>query len=147
MGRIVVGVDGSEAASDALRWAVEEARLREDEVKVVFAYVAAMAGREEMGFPEHPSSEKELEDAAYEALDRILVDVAGASDVPVTGRIERGPAARVLIDAARGADLLVVGSRGVGGFRGLLLGSVSQQVVTHAPCPVVVVRHSEPPER
>jgi nucleotide-binding universal stress UspA family protein len=75
-----------------------------------------------------------------ETLDAIIADVASDSEVHVDATVAEGPAASVLVDAAEGADLLVVGSRGHGGFVGLLLGSVSQQCVTHAPCPVLVVR-------
>jgi nucleotide-binding universal stress UspA family protein len=71
------------------------------------------------------------------------VSEAGADDVTVEQRLVDAPAAAALIEAAKDAELLVVGSRGHGGFTGLLLGSVSQQVANHAPCPVVIIRASE----
>jgi nucleotide-binding universal stress UspA family protein len=79
--------------------------------------------------------------AAQEVLDHDVAEVTGAGDeVPeIESRLVQGGASGVIIDAASGADLVVVGSRGRGGFAGLLLGSVSQQVVHHAPCPVVVI--------
>jgi nucleotide-binding universal stress UspA family protein len=68
--------------------------------------------------------------------------VSDADDVKIERRVVEGPAASVLVDESRAADLLVVGSRGHGGFTGLLLGSVSQQCAQHAECPVVIVRSS-----
>jgi nucleotide-binding universal stress UspA family protein len=86
----------------------------------------AALGRDASGF-----IEREVEQARQ-----------GAGDVAIEGRAMEGPAATVLIESARGADLLVLGTRGHGGFSGLLLGSVSQQVSHHAPCPLVLVPHS-----
>jgi nucleotide-binding universal stress UspA family protein len=138
-GTIVVGVDGSTGSRRALGWASEEARLRDARLRVVFAWT--YLDQPEGGF-----------DAAYgEAdvrtrLDQILNE---AGNDRIVEELERVVVcdlpARALLDAARGADLLVVGSRGVGGFRGLLLGSVGQQVVQHAQCPVVVVPGDERP--
>ena len=68
-----------------------------------------------------------------------LEAVGGAGDVPVTTHVGAGGPASVLVETAHDADLLVIGSRGLGGFRGMLLGSVTQQVIAHAPCPVVVI--------
>jgi nucleotide-binding universal stress UspA family protein len=85
---------------------------------------------------------EDLSGEAERALQQALVDegVTATDTVPVTATVAEGPSARVLLDAASDADLLVVGSRGHGGFSGLLIGSVSQQCVSHASCPVVVVR-------
>lgn len=141
MDTIVVGVDGSKAARRALDWALDEARLRGATLRVVHAvepvdvpaYVAGRAGG-------HVGPTREEQEADGERLlDELL---QGAPEEP---RIERAVifgdgVARTLLDAARTADLLVVGSRGLGGFERLLLGSVSQQCVTHAQCPVTVVR-------
>jgi nucleotide-binding universal stress UspA family protein len=137
--RIVVGVDGSPGATVALRWARAEAGLRGATLDVVHAwhepYVGGIPGMGPYGI-----SFDELERAARAELDRAI----GHAGPPPPGvRVEPilapGPAAAVLLEAAKGADLLVVGSRGRGGFTGLLLGSVGQQCVHHAPCPVVVV--------
>lgn len=133
MERIVVGVDGSANGSRALRWALSEARLRGSVVAALYAwnfpFVAAP-----YSIPADPGFE---EDARL-ALDRVIAaeDTDGVVVEPI---LACGSAASSLIEAAKDADLLVVGSRGRGGFAGLLLGSVSQQVVHHATCPVVVV--------
>ena len=137
-GRVVVGVDGSDHAARALRWAIDEALRRGAPLEVVHAWHYPYIGVE-VGFTATPS----VLEAAEKVARQILDDAAAvASDAGVDG-VERslvsGPAAGALLDAAKGADVLVVGSRGRGGFAGLLLGSVSQQVAHHAPCPVVIV--------
>jgi nucleotide-binding universal stress UspA family protein len=140
--RIVVGVDGSEHARRALEWAVEEAGRRDATIDAVHAYrsLPYFPGME-FGYVAPPPKEK-LE---AEALQRLLEVIEGLhTDVPVDPIVIDDSAARALIDTARGAELLVVGSRGFGGFKGLLLGSTSLQVVTHAPCPVVVVPAPSP---
>jgi len=141
-GRIVVGVDGSVAAQRALRWALEEAKLRHVEVDVVNAYRYEMYWSEAFGMtalaPEADLA-NDSEALVREAVER-AADVA-KDHVVVRARSVEGPAANVLLDASASADLLVVGSRGRGGFAGLLLGSVSQQCANHARCPVVIVPH------
>ena len=141
--RIVVGVDGSEVARGALRWALAEARLRGAVVQIVHAwhnpYVAMT------GFPVSENAIESVEEGARRVLDDVAASAASeAQGVTIEPSLVSGPPATSLLDAAQGADLLVVGSRGHGGFTGLLLGSVSQQVVHHAPCPVVIVPPSEP---
>ena len=142
MQRIVVGVDGSEGSLRALGWAVDEARLRGAELDVVLAWHLPYAGvyRQLAGYLDLGLFEKE----AQAILDRAAAEakVQLASVEPIF--VHDGAPARALREAAKGADLLVVGSRGRGGFAGLLLGSVSQQVAAHAPCPVVVVRDQAP---
>ncbi len=136
-GRIVVGVDGSETSQRALAFAVEEAKRRGAELEAVIAYrwVAYYPGLEFAMVP--PQSRAKVE---VEALAVLLEAVAHlpADQQPETVAVE-GSASSALLERAEGADLLVVGSRGHGGFTGLLLGSTSHQVVSHAPCPVVVV--------
>lgn len=136
---IVVGVDGSPTARQALRWAVAEATLRGAPLRVVHAWELAY-GEGEIAILASQPARAPLERAAHAVLDGALreVDVTGIDVERVVGE---GPPARALLDAARGAELLVVGSRGHGGFAGLLLGSVSQQCAQHALCPVVIVRH------
>lgn len=137
-GRIVVGVDGSERADAAVNWAVAEARLRGSSLEVVHAWTLPHVG-DAPGF-RVLDLVAYAEKAAGELLDRAVAHAVGQDpDVNVTGTTEQGPAGKVLVDAAEGADMLVVGSRGRGGFAGLLLGSVSQACVHHAPCPVVVI--------
>jgi nucleotide-binding universal stress UspA family protein len=149
MQKIVVGVDGSETADKALRWAADEARLRGASLRVMHAWtvplVLARPSEDAFGIPEPVESLLEVRAAlqreATTVLERALEDVA-SEGVEVEAQAIEGKAARILIEAAADAELLVVGSRGLGGFAGLLLGSVSQQCAHHAPCPVVIVPSS-----
>ncbi|HET8758624.1 MAG TPA: universal stress protein [Solirubrobacteraceae bacterium] len=142
MSTIVVGVDGSAGARAALDFALDEARLRATDVRVVAAWqlpAVAYAGGYGLGDVQLLS---ELEQDAGDHAARALED-ADAGGVEVSTVVREGTPAQVLLEEADGADLLVVGTRGLGGFRGLLLGSVSQQCAHHAPCPLVIV----PPPR
>ena len=139
---IVVGVDGSVESRAALHFAVEEAGLRSADVRVVHAwwFVPELEPRTtpleaDWQTLRDKEAARFIEEFVANALGRVPVGVH-VSVVPVQGVT----AAAALLEAAEGADLLVVGSRGLGGFAGLLLGSVSQQCVHHAPCPVVIVR-------
>lgn len=136
MSRIVVGLDSSEGSERALRWALDEAELRGAELELVHSFPPP----EMVALPAVVTlpSDDELRKGAEEIIDQALANVGGPRDVPVVRTVRSGGAASVLCEAAEGADLLVVGARGLGGFRGLLLGSVTHQVVAHAPCPVVV---------
>jgi nucleotide-binding universal stress UspA family protein len=142
MARIVVGIDGSDQSKEALRWALDEARLRDASVDVVYAwtmpvYVGYGAAAGAVIDP------AEIRQAAREKIDTVVEEVVGGKrDVQIERKAVEGLAAAALVEEAEGADLLVVGSRGHGGFAGLLLGSVSQQCSHHAPCPVVIVRAS-----
>ncbi|MDQ1492665.1 MAG: hypothetical protein QOJ23_5179 [Actinomycetota bacterium] len=136
MERIVVGVDGSEAGRDALQWAVDEARRRNATVEAVYAwhqpFVTGYAYMCEIELGSFETDAQQVLDAAVDS-----VDVSG---VPAVERkLIPGGAASVLVEEAKGAAMLVVGSRGRGGFAGLMLGSVSQQAAHHSPCPVVIV--------
>lgn len=136
--RIVVGIDGSPGAAKALTWAVEEAERTGATLEVVsvwhtpyvdaYAYTTAAIDPTEL----EASAQEVVDDAVEQYRDRVKIQT----------RVVCGAAASVLLDAAKNADLLVVGSRGRGGFAGLLLGSVSQQVSHHASCPVVIVPDS-----
>jgi len=141
MSVIVVGVDGSEPSKAALRWALEEARLRGATLRAVHAWAVPAVYVHGSAFPPELVDRDLIRERAEESLDAVVTEVAGASPAvaiePATGE---GPPGRVLVEAARDADLLVVGSRGHGGFAGLLLGSVSQQCAQHAECAVVIVR-------
>lgn len=138
MGTIVVGVDGSEGSRAALRWAVEEARLRGAALLAVTVWqYPAMTTMPAFGVL--PPSDQ-LNEEARTHLTQVLREEGALSDgLKVLEGVSQGPAAPALLEAATDADLLVVGSRGHGGFTGMLLGSVSQHCVTHSPCPVVVV--------
>jgi nucleotide-binding universal stress UspA family protein len=140
---IVVGVDHSAAAKEALRFALEEAQLRHATLRAIHAWqfgyigVAGISG----GLPGVGGELREFRDAAAAALNTTLREaIPDTGEVEVERRIVEGPPAAVLVEESRGADLLVVGSRGHGGFAQLLLGSVSQQCAHHAECPVVIVR-------
>jgi nucleotide-binding universal stress UspA family protein len=130
-------VDGSEQSKAALRWALEEARLRGASVRVIHAWTIRYAAG--IGVAYVAGTVDQLRDES-ERLLASVIDEVGTEGVDVERAAVEGGAARVLVEAAEGADLLVVGSRGHGGFAGLLLGSVSQQCAHHAPCPVVIVR-------
>jgi nucleotide-binding universal stress UspA family protein len=138
---IVVGVDGSESARAALRFALEEARLRGATVRAVAAWHVPVAAYGDAFVPPNPELLSELEPRARRELERALAHAGPQADVEIEQVVREGAPARVLLEEAERADLLVVGSRGLGGFRGLLLGSVSQQCSHHAPCPVVIVPH------
>jgi nucleotide-binding universal stress UspA family protein len=141
MGVIVVGVDQSEGAKAALRFALEEARLRQAKLRVVHAWQFGYIGAPgfEGSLPAVGGDLAEFHEAAEAALDETLRGVV-ADGVAIERRVDQGAAAPVLIEESRDADVLVVGSRGHGGFAQLLLGSVSQQCAQHAFCPVVIVR-------
>lgn len=132
---IVVGFDGSEPSLAALQWAVDEARLRHGKVRVITAW----------HYPPVPSS---VEDSgindSFHTAERFQAEglkTVAADGVDITGTLVRDYPATALLDASKDADILIVGSRGHGGFAGLLLGSVSTQVAHHASCPVLIVRH------
>lgn len=136
--RIVVGIDGSDTSGHALTWAVEEACLRQASLEVVHAWhVPYVGGYLYTAGALDPTA---FEDAARSTLEAAIdgIDTTGLAH-PAKRILTNGGAASALLDAAKGADLVVVGSRGLGGFGGLLLGSVSHQVAHHATCPVVVV--------
>jgi nucleotide-binding universal stress UspA family protein len=146
--RIVAGVDGSPSSLSALRWAVRQARLTGATVDAVITWHYPVSeggyGSSVIGtgkaFDFREAAEKVLADAISTVGDPGS-DPGGG--IPVRARVIEGNAAQVLIDASAGADLLVVGSRGHGGFTEALLGSVGQHCVQHAHCPVVVVRGQE----
>ncbi len=139
-GRIVVGIDGSTGASHALRWAIGEAEFRSAVVEAVSCWqVPAWFALEGGGNDERERLTTAFAKDAAGMLAAAVEAELGLRSVHVEQRTVEGRAAEELLAAASGADLLVVGSRGLGGFKGLLLGSVSSQCLHHAPCPVVVV--------
>ena len=139
MAAIVVGVDRSEASASALRWAVEQASRADASLIVMHAHQPTFAH----GRPSEPAGdavEPQADAAALTCLSE-FIEAAGVDldGVEITRRLHVGRAADGLLDAARTAGLLVVGSRGAGGFEGLLLGSTAEHCARHAVCPVVVV--------
>ncbi|MEV8093314.1 universal stress protein [Kitasatospora sp. NPDC085879] len=138
--RIVAGVDGSPSSIDALRWAVGQAH----EVGAVVEAVIAWEYPVTPGWTGPTTEDGFGAGIARKILDEAIAEVSDPQrPVWIGARVVEGGAVPALLDAARGAELLVVGSRGHGGFTGALLGSVGQHCVQHAPCPVVVVRHRE----
>lgn len=134
--KIVVGTDGSENSVAALRWAISEAKVHGASVEVVYTWEFPPV-IDPLGVSMLPNAQ-DMDSSATRLLEEVMgkVDASGAN---VTTKVLRGAPASTLIGAAKEADLLVIGRRGHGGFMGLLLGSVAQQVVHHAPCPVVLV--------
>lgn len=138
---IVVGVDGSPGSEHAVRWAAEEARLRKARLRAVLAWESPVQviGGSGWIMPDAAMIEEysaEMQQRLDEALAPLADELTGIDVERVT---VHGPPAAVLIESAQEAIQLVVGTRGHGGFVGLLLGSVSQQCSSHAPCPVVIV--------
>ncbi|MEX2255644.1 MAG: universal stress protein [Acidimicrobiia bacterium] len=140
--RIVVGVDGSTSSQAALRWAADEARRRGVGLHVVTCWDFPVLP---VGPYQPPISAEELHREAREVAEKEIANVLGASgrDLDVSIAITEGPPSLTLLVFARTAAMVVVGSRGRGGFAGLLLGSVSQHLAEHARCPVVIVHGDE----
>ena len=140
---IVVGVDGSPSSIRALEWAIDQAVLTQASVEAVTAWHFPNS----YGVPLADGTN--YADLAREALTKAIVTARNArpdgpaADVKIRTWIAEGHAAQILLDRSAEASLLVVGSRGHGGFAEALLGSVSQHVVHHAPCPVVIIRDRE----
>ena len=138
---VVVGIDGSPGSLVALQWAAEAARLRAVPLNVLFAWGdlgprvvrTTRRGKE--------PTEADEQEAALALIDQSVREALGPEPgVEIIRLAERGEATPALLEASKTADLLVVGSRGRGGFAGLLLGSVSQHCIHHAHCPVAVIR-------
>ena len=131
----MVGVDPSDVARAALRWALDNS-TGDDVIVATHAWQIYPVGSLEAP----PYNPADFEVDARRSLKQIITEVVEASDpATVEMQVVHGEPARVLVECSEGADMVVVGSRGHGGFRGLLLGSVSTQVVHHARCPVVVI--------
>jgi nucleotide-binding universal stress UspA family protein len=134
--RVVVGIDASETAQRALGWAVTEARLRHATLDVVHAWQFPLLGQ---SAAVAPTTMSDIEAEAEHILATALKTHDTEGLPPVRRLLFNGSPAAAILETAQGADLVVVGSRGQGGFRSLLLGSTSRQVAHHAPCPVVIV--------
>ncbi len=136
--RIVVGFDGSDAAAEAVAWAAAEARTRGCGLALVHALVPPVTtGGLGVGLPPSLDVIESLEQQASHELDRTA---AALAPLDASAHVVIGSPSSVLLEASETADLVVLGSRGRGGFVGLLLGSVGAQVAAHSACPVVVVR-------
>lgn len=138
-GGILVGDDGSPASLEGVRWAASLARRLGETLHVVRAWAISSAPRPASATGGYVPPLTDFETAV---LDRLRADVRGAGVTEGEGvqlHVVHGAAGRRLLEAAAGADMLVVGTRGAGGFLGLRMGSTADQVMRHAPCPVVVV--------
>ena len=137
---IIVGIDGSDHSQHALDWAVHEAWVRQLPLTVLSVYqttVGSWGGP--ATYPQDIALSADARKDADDAAGKALANAAGGRPESVTVRAVCGIPAEELVAASRDADMVVVGSRGTGGFARLLLGSVSSQVVHHAHCPVVVI--------
>lgn len=141
MGDVVVGIDGSAAAHAALRFALDEARMRG--CRLVAMHAFDLPAFVDAPHALVPTLLDDLRTASADLLDEAFETVGGVGDVEVERRTAQGLPARALVEASKGAELLVIGSRGRGGFAGLLLGSVSQQCAHHAHCPIAIVHAPE----
>ncbi len=137
--RIVVGVDGSVSSKAALAWAIRQAKLTGAVVEAVIAWNYPGTS----GYPAPAADNTNYEELAARVVTDAIAEVAGsAGPVEIRPEVVQGNPAAALLAASAGAGLLVVGSRGHGGFIEALLGSVSQHCVQHAACPVVIIRDS-----
>ena len=138
---ITVGVDGSVHAQRALEWAAKEAGMRH--VPLTVLAVHQVASNQWTGnpitYPEDAPEVEKVRQAAEELTQKVIGHIQ-PGPTSVTVRAVNDVASRALIEASADCDLIVVGSRGVGGFSRLMLGSVSSQLASHGHCPVVVIR-------
>jgi len=133
---IVVGLDGSPGSDQALAAAVDMARLRGSSLKIIHAYHTMPNAF----LKESHDDMQRFRQEAEESVEKYLATAPSMAGLNVEVHTVPGGAAEVLIEASKDAQLLVVGTRGLGGFEGLLMGSVSSKCVHHAHCPVLVVR-------
>lgn len=138
--RIVAGVDGSPASIAALRWAVRQAEVTGGTVDAVMAWEFPVIGASYGWAPVVPFNDTDYSELAAKTLSAAVAEVGPPPGVAVNQIVSEGNAAQVLLDAAKDADMIVVGNRGHGTFAEALLGSVSVRCLHHATCPVVVVR-------
>ncbi len=139
-GGVVVGDDGSRAAGSAIVFARDEALRRSVPLHVVRAWTFTSGVRpDDVPLGITPSM-LEIEAATLEAEQQRVAGIVGDAEIDVQVHVSCGPSAQALIQAAETADVLVVGTRGRGGFKNLVLGSVAEQCIRHAACPVIVTR-------
>jgi nucleotide-binding universal stress UspA family protein len=140
---IVVGVDGSECSRAALRFALEEARIRQAKLRIIVAWHVPLVAYGAGWAPPPPGLAEDSNTAANDILEEALqIAKKENASVEIESVVREGQSAQILVEEAKTAELLVIGSRGRGGFRDLLLGSVSQQCAHHAHCPVTII-HSD----
>jgi nucleotide-binding universal stress UspA family protein len=145
MSGIIVGIDGSTHSERALEWAVQEAAIRQVPLRVITVFHRAVShwGAGAITDPQEHAHAMQAREAAQDATDKALAHAGDAHPKSVTVDALGGIPAEELVNASRDADMIVVGSRGTGGFARLLLGSVGSQVVHHAHCPIVIIPADE----
>jgi nucleotide-binding universal stress UspA family protein len=137
---IIVGIDGSVHSRRALEWAISEAAIRRAPLTVLTVQQAVAGYWGPVVYPQEPDLAEQAAKVAQEETDSVLETLdAGSRPPSVSVRAVVGLPADELLAAAQDADMIVVGSRGAGGFKKLLMGSVSSQITHHARCPVVVI--------
>lgn len=138
---IVVGIDGSHHSTRALEWALKEGALEQAPVTVLTVHPVPASPWTGNPFlvERDPEDQEKLLNAAEELTKKVTSELGESRPPSVKVRAISGFPAKELIEMSRDADLVVVGSRGAGGFAKLMLGSISSQIVEHAHCPVVVV--------
>ena len=145
MSGIIVGVDGSGHSQRALRWAMNEAAIRHVPLTVLTVHEAIRGYYSGVAvYPDDPARTEQARQAAQAETDKVLADLDGPRPDSVTVKAVHGFPVDELIKAGHDADLIVVGSRGAGGFTRLMLGSTAGQVVEHAHCPVLFVPAEKP---
>ncbi len=147
MSGIIVGVDGSGHSQRALEWAIKEAGIRHEPLTVLTVHetIRGWFGGPAI-FPEDTEQTEKAREMAQKETDEVLARVAGSKPESVTVVAVHGFPVEELLKACKDADLLVLGSRGAGGFARLMMGSVSTQVAQHAVCPVLLVPPENRPE-
>jgi nucleotide-binding universal stress UspA family protein len=140
---IIVGVDGSAHSRRALEWAVNEAAIRHAPLTVITVAQPALGHWGVAYYREYQRLVDQARLVAEEAVNKTRAQLSDKKPASITIQAVSGIAAEEMIKAARNADMIVVGSRGAGGFARLLLGSVSTQIMHHANCPVVIIQSEE----
>jgi len=145
MSGIIVGIDGSANSETALEWAVQEAAIRQVPLRVITIFRQAVShwGAGPVTYPQDNAVAMRAREAAQDATDKALAHAGDARPNSVTVEAVSGIPAEELVNASKDADMIVMGSRGAGGFARLLLGSVGSQVVHHAHCPIVIIPAGE----
>ncbi len=144
MSGIIVGVDGSDHSRRALEWAMREAALRQMPLTVVTVHVLVAGYFGPVSYPGDIDLTQHAREEALKEVAEVRDELGESAPAEVEVLAVSGIPAEELLSAAKDADLLVVGSRGAGGFARLLMGSVSSQVAHHAHCPVVITPAEEP---
>ena len=133
--KIIVGVDGSPSSNAALEWAAQEAEIRGSTLELIHAW-----NYPNLGYEGYVAVLEDFEKDASALLNEVVASVRkNYPNLKLVSPLIQGPTAQTIMDRAKEADMVVVGSRGRGGFSALLLGSVGQQLVHHCPAPVVII--------